>query len=62
MTDKPKPTPMQEAANEAERWIEDIMRGSTRDTHYTQAVMQEAAKRIHQLARIVHTIAKKEET
>lgn len=35
---------------EAERWIEGIMRGSTRETQYTQAVMQATAKRIRQIA------------
>ena len=39
-------------ANDAERFIDTIMRGTTRDTRYTQAVMQEAAKHIRLLAAI----------
>jgi hypothetical protein len=40
-----------EDADEAEQWIGNILRNTDGGTRYTQAVMLEAARRIHRLAR-----------
>jgi hypothetical protein len=45
---------MRNAANDAAYWIVEIMRGSNRDTRYTQAVMEKAREHIQRLALLLH--------
>jgi hypothetical protein len=48
---------MRAAATDAAYWIVEIMRGSNRDTHYTQAVMEKAREHIQRLALLLHDSA-----